>query len=538
MKILVINGSPKGNASNTLKLTKSFLEGMNSVQQHEVEFIDLLRSNINPCTGCYGCWTKTPGSCVLKDDMQDYIPKVIAADLLIWSFPLYYFGMPSTTKMFLDRLLPTSLPYMVEREGGGSTHPYRHDQTHQKHLLISTCGLYSTQNNYDALLKQFEILYEGHFDKIICSEGELFRVPQLSKRTNQYLSYVKQAGIEYASSGQITQESKAHLEELLYPAEEFMQMADASWKISESKENPTAKKTALSFMRQMGATFNKEAVSPSDHFVIEMKYTDLQETYQFVIEEGKCTLLTQDFKPNSVLIETPYDIWIKISEGKLNGAQAMMDKLYKVTGSFETMMKMNTLFGSNDESSDAPVNKVKEKKSVMLMLLVPWISLWIFLPMQAKIAGLIAISLSVLLPLLSVKVKQTIYEKMGYVLVSLLGLGALMGVETLILVLLSYFLFGALWLGSTFTKIPLTAYYSSASLNGDEAYKNPLFIKTNRILTMMWGILYILSSVLSYFLMKSVLADYTGLINYAIPSGMGLFTAWFAKWYPAKVARG
>jgi len=538
MKILVINGSPKGNVSNTLKLTRSFLEGMNSVQQHDIEFIDLVRSNINPCTGCYGCWTKTPGTCVLKDDMQDYIPKVIAADLLIWSFPLYYFGMPSKTKLFLDRLLPTSLPFMIEREGGGSTHPYRHDQTHQKHLLISTCGLYSTQNNYDALLKQFEILYDGHYDKIICTEGELFKVPQLSKRTNQYLSYVKQAGIDYASSGQISLESKAHLEELLYPAEEFMQMADASWKIAESNENPTAKKSALSFMKQMGATFNKEAVSPSDHFVIEMKYTDLQETYQFVIEEGKCTLLTQDFKPNSVLIETPYEIWIQISEGKLNGAQAMMDKLYKVTGSFETMLKMNTLFGGSDESNQAVVTQVKEKKSVMLMLLVPWISLWILLPMQAKIAGLIGISICALLPLLSVKIKQTIYEKMGYVLVSLLGLGALMGLDTILLVLLSYFLFGVLWLSSAFTKIPLTAYYSSASMNGDEAYKNPLFIKTNRILTIMWGILYILSSVLSYFLMNSFLADYTGLINYAIPSGMGLFTVWFAKWYPAKVARG
>jgi multimeric flavodoxin WrbA len=538
MKILVINGSPKGNDSSTLKLTRSFLEGMNSVEKQDVEFIDLLKSNISPCTGCFGCWTKTPGTCVLKDDMADYIPKVLAADLLIWSFPLYYFGMPSKTKLFLDRMLPTSLPFMVERDAGGSSHPHRYNLEHQKHMLISTCGFYSTQNNYDALYKQFEILYEGHYDKIICTEGELFKVPQLSKRTNQYLSFVKQAGIDYASLGKISEESKNHLEELLYPAKEFIQMADASWKITESNENPNTKKTALNFMRQMGATFNKDAVNPSEHFVIEMKYTDLDESYQFVIQEGQCTLLTQDFKPNSVLIETTYDVWMQISEGKLNGAQAMMDKLYKVTGSFETMMKMNTLFGSNDEPVQAPKEQVKAKKSVMLMLLVPWISLWILLPLQPKIAGLIAISICALLPLLSGKVKQVIYEKLGYVLVCLLGLGALMGVDTTLLVLLSYFLFGALWLGSTFTKVPLTAHYSSASFNGEEAYKNPLFIKTNRILTMMWGILYILSSVLSYFLMNSFLAEYTGLINYAIPSGMGLFTAWFAKWYPAKVARG
>lgn len=536
MKILVINGSPKGNASNTLKLTHAFLEGMNHVEKQDIEFIDLMTSKLSPCTGCYGCWTKTPGTCVLKDDMQTYLPKVLAADLLIWSFPLYYFGMPSKTKMFLDRLLPTTLPYMVKREAGGTTHPYRYELSHQKHLLISTSGLYSTENNYDALLKQFDILYYGSYDKIICTEGELFRVPQLNKRTNQYLGYVKEAGIEYASQGAISAQSKAHLEELLYPAEAFIQMADASWEITKSNEAPVSGKKALNFMKQMSATFDPEAVLPSDHFIIEMNYTDLDERYQFVIHEGKCRLLTQDFYPNTVLIETPFEVWIQISEGKLNGAQAMMDKLYKVTGSFETMMKMNDLFGSQENSPEMP--EVKTQKSVMLMLLIPWIVLWILLPLQSKIAGVLAITICALLPLLSFKIKQTIYEKAGYVLVSLLGLGALVGMDTSLLVLLSYFLFGVLWLVSTFTKIPLTAYYSSASFKGEEAYNNPLFIKTNRILTMMWGILYILSSVLSYFLMKSVFADYTGLINYAIPSGMGLFTAWFAKWYPAKIAKG
>jgi len=36
MKILVINGSPKGDASNSLKLTKAFLEGMGDNDVREV----------------------------------------------------------------------------------------------------------------------------------------------------------------------------------------------------------------------------------------------------------------------------------------------------------------------------------------------------------------------------------------------------------------------------------------------------------------------------------------------------------------------
>jgi uncharacterized membrane protein len=84
----------------------------------------------------------------------------------------------------------------------------------------------------------------------------------------------------------------------------------------------------------------------------------------------------------------------------------------------------------------------------------------------------------------------------------------------------------------------LTAWYSSKDYNGDEALENPLFIKTNRIITAAWGIMYLIMAAYSYFLMESPLSNYTGLINLLAPSLMGLFTLWFSQWYPARIARG
>lgn len=74
--------------------------------------------------------------------------------------------------------------------------------------------------------------------------------------------------------------------------------------------------------------------------------------------------------------------------------------------------------------------------------------------------------------------------------------------------------------------------------SSDKALNNPLFMKTNWILTLMWGILYLLTPIWTYLIMGTSVSSLTGAINSVLPALMGIFTAWFQKWYPAKVARG
>ena len=82
--------------SNTFQITKSFVEGFPS--DWEIETFHLYKLNIKPCMGCFSCWTKTLGKCVINDDMQTLYPKIAAADIIIESFPLYFFGIPSGAK--------------------------------------------------------------------------------------------------------------------------------------------------------------------------------------------------------------------------------------------------------------------------------------------------------------------------------------------------------------------------------------------------------------------------------------------------------
>ena len=52
MKIMVFNGSPKRDKSDTMHITRAFLDGLNEAGSNEIHIIDLIDSHIEYCTGC------------------------------------------------------------------------------------------------------------------------------------------------------------------------------------------------------------------------------------------------------------------------------------------------------------------------------------------------------------------------------------------------------------------------------------------------------------------------------------------------------
>ena len=223
MKILLINGSPKGKRSNTYKLAQAFKEGISEKTAIEYEEICVKDKEIKTCSGCFSCWNKTPGKCVVNDDMEEILEKILWADTVIWSFGLYYFNVPGKLKMLIDRQLPLSMPFMVkDSESGG--HSSRYDMSGKRNVVISTCGFYTAKGNYDSVDDMFShFCGKDGYDKIYCGQGELFRVPELKGRTEEYLNDVRCAGREFAQ-GKISAETSKRLEALLFPKEVFESM--------------------------------------------------------------------------------------------------------------------------------------------------------------------------------------------------------------------------------------------------------------------------------------------------------------------------
>ena len=101
MKIIGINASPKGNASNTLQLVKSVLEGAES-EGAETELVDLYKLHIEYCTACGACYAT--GECPLIDDFEELFEKILNADGIVLGAPNYINSVPAPMKALFDRL--------------------------------------------------------------------------------------------------------------------------------------------------------------------------------------------------------------------------------------------------------------------------------------------------------------------------------------------------------------------------------------------------------------------------------------------------
>lgn len=99
MKVLGIMGSPRVGGNSDILLDDA-LSGAEKAGA-AVEKIILDRMKIFGCKDCKKC--NETGLCVLKDDMPVIHTKIVEADAIIHSVPVYFWSMTAQMKAYLDR---------------------------------------------------------------------------------------------------------------------------------------------------------------------------------------------------------------------------------------------------------------------------------------------------------------------------------------------------------------------------------------------------------------------------------------------------
>ena len=101
MKILGINGSPRGSKSQTLILVEAVLDGAKA-SDAEVELVDVCKLKIDYCNACGVCYAK--GKCIHEDDFEDLYHKILECDGLVLGSPVYFRSVTAQLKTLIDRM--------------------------------------------------------------------------------------------------------------------------------------------------------------------------------------------------------------------------------------------------------------------------------------------------------------------------------------------------------------------------------------------------------------------------------------------------
>lgn len=147
-----------------------------------VNYIDLSKLKIANCVGCFGCWTKTPGKCVIRDDAVKVYPLIAASERILYISRIRYGGYDTPMKTMLERAIPVQQAFI--RLVDGETHHVQRSVV-PKEAVIIAYGVSSPEeqdifrrlvkrNSKNMSFKNYRILFaeENEIENIVRCEVE------------------------------------------------------------------------------------------------------------------------------------------------------------------------------------------------------------------------------------------------------------------------------------------------------------------------------------------------------------------------------
>jgi len=255
------------------------------------------------------------------------------------------------------------------------------------------------------------------------------------------------------------------------------------------------------------------------------EFTDSNECFYVELNRDKCKLVenTETYKAKLITTTT-------ILEELIKGKRKLSTEINKggvvFDGDFITVMNVNKYFNLTP-----PVMIEKEQPS-MIVLLYQWVFLWVVVPIDTSWAAYLSILTIAVMPLLFYKRRYTIYDRISALCIAVLSLLCLLHVDATVVICSSLLLLGMMWFASCFCKFSISSIYTCNNYGGEDALDNIIFLKLHKNISFAWGVFCIYLATVTYFLMQTKIAPYTGLINNIWPALMIAFTFFMLKYYP------
>ena len=151
--------------------------------EHEYEGWTVLSDNglIRPCGGCFHCWNKTPGICVMKDGFENMGQLIHQAGEVVVISRYAYGGFSGFVKNVIDRCLGYVLP-QFEIIGGETHHQKRYEET--KAFTFIFYGPALTKQEQDSARRYVRALcsnFRGYVKAVIFREDGQEHLPPVTR---------------------------------------------------------------------------------------------------------------------------------------------------------------------------------------------------------------------------------------------------------------------------------------------------------------------------------------------------------------------
>ena len=101
----------------------------------ESRYVDLSSLKIAGCVGCFGCWVKTPGKCVIRDDAVSVYPLIARSKRVLYVTRLQYGSYAVPMKTMLERAIPIQQAFI--RLLDGETHHVQRNVQEKDAVIIA-----------------------------------------------------------------------------------------------------------------------------------------------------------------------------------------------------------------------------------------------------------------------------------------------------------------------------------------------------------------------------------------------------------------
>lgn len=356
MRVLLLRANPR-KTGYTQRLTDLFLAGLQQGAA-QVEDVDLTARRIEPCLGCYSCWTTTPGECVHRDDMQELRDQFLAADVIVCATPLYYYAMSSYLKCFWERTMPLTRHGLEKTAAGLMRNNIRYPDRWDKTLITIVVGALQGGEVFDAARETFRLIADGLDMKL---GGQLIRpesyliqfslAKPLAVRTIE--AAFERAGREVAATGEVSAATSEKAATPLAPDEvRFREYSNVYWENAIALGGEAGNLDKVServgtdvriMMREMERSVDLQAIARVKA-VIQFDFPDRDLYYRITLNCGVCEMRQEHTEQPDLRITCAGEVWGKVLVGRIDVMAALKKGDIQLEGDKSLFLRLGRYF--------------------------------------------------------------------------------------------------------------------------------------------------------------------------------------------------